>query len=137
MLSDILVMPLAFLLAFFLLRWLYVSIIHYQLNSSARKKRKRGQTFKEWLLYSRYRNEIPPFLIYLYFTFIIANLIVYIFALSFYALNDANLVHIAFIIMVCIDYGVTFILDICFYGRRKNGQTYYKVERWIKKKKKK
>nr|WP_319489336.1 hypothetical protein [uncultured Caproiciproducens sp.] len=137
MLGDILVMPLVFLLAFFLLRWLYVSIIHYQLNSSAKKKRKKDQTFKEWLLYSRYRNEIPQFLIYFYFIFIILNFVIFILAILFYTLNNADFVHLAFITMVCIDYGITFILDTCFYGRRKNGQTYYKVERWVKKRKKK
>lgn len=137
MLSQILVMPLIFFLTLFLLRWMYVSIIDYQLNNSARKKRRKGQTFKEWLLYSRYKEEIPPFLIYLYFTFIIVNVILYIVALLLYFLNNAHLLYITFVIMACVDYGLTFILEICFYGRRKNGQTYYKVERWITKKKKK
>lgn len=39
-------------------------IIDYQLNKNALKKRKRGQTAKEWLLYSRFREEIPrPYLL--------------------------------------------------------------------------
>ena len=137
MLSQILVMPFLFLLSFIWIRGLFWNILVFQLNNSARKKRRKGQTFKEWLLYSRYREEIPPFLIHLYFTFIIVNVILYIVALLLYFLNNAHLLYITFVIMICIDIGLTLILDICFYGRHKNGQTYYKVERWITKKKKK
>lgn len=137
MLSYILLMPLVFLLALTLLRWLYTNIIYFQLNKSARKKRKQGQTFKEWLFYSRYRKEIPRVLIYLYFVFIIVNLIIFIVALIFYFFQNIDYIYCIFVAIVCFDYGLTLILDIAFYGRRKNGQTYIKVERWIKKKKRK
>ena len=42
-------------LAFFYIRWILAGIIAYQLNNSALKKRKKGMTFKERLLYRWYR----------------------------------------------------------------------------------
>jgi len=55
------------ILAFISIRSLLSGIIAYQLNSSASKKRKKGQTFAEWFLYARYRKEIPKILLLLYF----------------------------------------------------------------------
>ena len=46
--------------------------IHYQLNLSAYKKRKKGQSIKEWLLYSRFKEELPKtFLLLHYFMLIL------------------------------------------------------------------
>lgn len=45
----------------------------YQLNKSAYKKRKKGETFKEWLLYSRYKEEIPKIIRILYFAVLIIH----------------------------------------------------------------
>ena len=39
----------------------------YQLNTSAYKKRVKGQTIKEWFLYSRFRDIIPKSILILYF----------------------------------------------------------------------
>lgn len=60
-------------LAFFYIRWILAGIIAYQLNNSALKKRKKGMTFKERLLYSRYREEIPKLFLYLYFLIVIGH----------------------------------------------------------------
>ena len=46
-------------------------IKRYQLNNSAYKKRKKGETFKEWLFYSRYKEEIPKILRVLYYSVLI------------------------------------------------------------------
>lgn len=48
------------------------------LSKRERKRRKQGQTFKEWFLYSRYRNEIPKILIWLYFIVLIIHPIAFI-----------------------------------------------------------
>lgn len=48
------------------------------LSKHERKRRKQGQTFKEWFLYSRYRNEIPRILIWLYFIVLIIHPILFI-----------------------------------------------------------
>ena len=37
------------------------SIVSVRLNKSAIKKRKKGQNFKEWLLFSRFKDVIPKF----------------------------------------------------------------------------
>ncbi len=64
---QILPISLCYVLVFFYLRGFISGAIDYQLNLSARKKRRENQTFKEWVLYTRYRNEIPKFLLIWYF----------------------------------------------------------------------
>lgn len=58
----------SFFLSMLYLRSLLSGILRYQLNLSAYKKRKKRQTFREWLFYSRYKQEIPRILRVLYFT---------------------------------------------------------------------
>lgn len=47
----------------------------YQLNKSAYNKRKKGETIKEWLLYSKFKHEIPPLIRILYYTFLLLHLL--------------------------------------------------------------
>lgn len=54
-------------LAFAIIRSNISGILDYQLNRSAMKKRKKGETVKEWFLYSRFREEIPKAILVLYF----------------------------------------------------------------------
>lgn len=63
----------SFFLSMLYLRSLLSGIIRYQLNLSAYKKRKKRQTFREWLFYSRYKQEIPRILRVLYFTILIIH----------------------------------------------------------------
>lgn len=65
--SYILLILALFLLTFCYLRSLYSCIIDYQVNNSARRKRRKGQTLIEWILYRRYRKEIPRILLITYF----------------------------------------------------------------------
>lgn len=130
-------MVVVFLSTFISLRWLYAAIIFNQLNTSARKKKRKEQTFKEWLTYSRYKKEISKLLRYIYFSIILVNIAIFIIAFIFAALKKSNYIYCSFLVMIFFDYGLMFILDIAFYGRRKGGQTYINVDRWIKKGKKK
>ena len=41
----------------------------YQLNRNAYKKRKKGQTLKDWFLLSRLKDKIPIFWLYAYYLF--------------------------------------------------------------------
>ena len=66
-----LVILISFILSFVDLRFFFGGLIDYQINKSARKKRRQGMTFKEWLFYLRFRNEIPKVLLILYFTVLI------------------------------------------------------------------
>ena len=70
---QIAIIILCWALAIFYIRWILSGIISYQLNNSALKKRQKGITFKERLLYSRYREEIPKAFLYLYFLIMIGH----------------------------------------------------------------
>lgn len=61
------------LLSFWIIRWYLWGIKIYPLNPSARKKRKKGETIREWFFYTRYRQEIPKFFLGLYFVVVILN----------------------------------------------------------------
>ena len=54
-------------LSVWLYRGLLDSIILYQLNNSAQKKRRKGQSLKERFLYSRFRDVLPRFAVIWYF----------------------------------------------------------------------
>ena len=54
-------------LGFFLMRGFLGSVIYYQLNKNAIKKRKKGQSLKEWFLYSRFRDVLPRLAVIWYF----------------------------------------------------------------------
>ena len=56
-----------FFVSFVAIRAFLGGLIRYLLNNSAYKKRKKGETFKEWLFYSRYKEEIPRRLRRFYF----------------------------------------------------------------------
>lgn len=65
---------LCWLLSFWIIRWYLRGIKIYPLNPSARKKRKKGETIREWFFYTRYRQEIPKFFLGLYFVVLIVNM---------------------------------------------------------------
>ena len=71
--SQIIFILLLYFLSFTDIRWFLYGVKRYQLNNSAHKKRKKGETFKEWLFYSRYKEEIPRILRVLYYTILIIH----------------------------------------------------------------
>lgn len=71
--QQIIAIILCALLAFLTIRWYLWGIKTYPLNTSARKKRKKGETIREWFFYTRYRQEIPKFFLGLYFVVVILN----------------------------------------------------------------
>ena len=62
MIEKIIVLSCLFVSAIFYPRSFISGLIDYRLNKGARKKRKKGQTFIEWLLYLRYQDVLPTFL---------------------------------------------------------------------------
>lgn len=72
---QILVIFLTLLLSFVFLRGFLNGVKHHQLNNSAYKKRKSGETFTEWLLYKRYRDILPSFLYRFYLAVILIHLL--------------------------------------------------------------
>lgn len=71
--NQIIVIVLMFFLSFCDIRGFLWGVKRYQLNNSAYKKRKKGETFKEWLFYSRYKEEIPKILRALYYSVLIIH----------------------------------------------------------------
>ena len=71
--NQIVVIFLCFLVSFIYIRGFLYGIKRYQLNNSAYKKRKKGETFKEWLFYIRYKEEIPKILRVLYYSVLIIH----------------------------------------------------------------
>ena len=70
---SIIKFPLQFFFLFFLFFFTFISlyaflsnIVSVRLNKSARKKRREGQSFKELLFFSRFRDVIPKFWFFFY-----------------------------------------------------------------------
>ncbi|GEM_PF-5920860 len=120
-------------LMFIMIRWLFLGIIDFRLNKKTRKERKKRLTFKEWLLYSRYRTEIPGLLLYLYFGVLISHILFLIlipiwfhFFIAYY--HIINIVAKAF---VWTDLFILAAINFAFRGR-KDGKTFLNVGRWFK-----
>ncbi len=108
-------------------------LIIYLLNKSAIKKRKKGQTLKEYLLYTRFKTEIPKsFLVFYYFT-IVSHLLVSV-ALVIMALLEysEDLILKILGILFYFNCGWTTIIGILFWSPGKS----FNYGRWISKKKK-
>ena len=74
----LLVNLICFLLSFFGSRMMCITIICFLLNTSARRKRKKGMTFKEWFTFSRFRTEIPRCHIVIYYSVIAVHCVLFI-----------------------------------------------------------
>lgn len=62
----IIIIGMYFIVMLYIRGFLY-GIKRYQLSNTSYKKRKKAETFKEWLFYSRYKEEIPKPLRILYY----------------------------------------------------------------------
>ena len=118
-----------FSISFFYIRSFLSGIKTYQLNNSAYKKRKNGETFKEWFFYTRWKKEIPKILLVLYYVVILihfmylitAILFVYIIKLSF----DIKRIVIDF--LWWFDVLWILLLALLFWSPK----TVYPYKRWI------
>lgn len=87
MVTDLIILLLAFLVIFFVNRGYIRLYIDASLPKRKRQKLDRsGQTFIEWLLYKKYRDILPkPLLLYyfsIFVTFLISAILIVIFDLS-------------------------------------------------------
>jgi hypothetical protein len=106
-------------------------IIVYQLNNSAWKKRKKGMTFKEWLLYTKYRKEIPRAMLLLYFAIVVIHPLVLVICFLLYLLGPYPEIGGNFAKGVMwFDVGWLVILEIAFWNWPDKSPNY---SRWIKK----
>lgn len=129
--NQIIVILLCFLLSFFDIRGFLYGIKRYQLNNSAYKKRKKGETFKEWLLYSRYKEEIPKALRVLYYSVLIIHPACLIACLLVFIIKiPLNIGAILAIAIAGFDVVWMLVIALLFWSPGRD----YAYERWITKK---
>ena len=132
----ILVYTLWLLLMVFITRGIIFYVISYQLSRKAYVKRKRKQSFLQWLTYALFKEQIPKFLIFWYFGHF-AFYIVEILLLSI--LTFFKMPYDAAKILLGINFYVyggapCLILGFILFDFKDRGKVH--VERLIKKKKK-
>ena len=129
--NQIIVILLCFLIAFLDIRGFLYGIKRYQLNNSAYKKRKKGETFKEWLFYSRYKEEIPKMLRVLYYTVLVIHPVCLIACVFAYIITlSLNLGEVLAIFIAGFDVVWMLVIALLFWNPRRD----YAYERWITKK---
>lgn len=119
------------LLSFWIIRWYLWGIKIYPLNPSARKKRKKGETIREWFFYTRYRQEIPKFFLGLYFVVLIVNVAaILVWIVQHFMGPYPDLGHKILVCLGVFDGIWMFLLRLMFWSR--DGDMPY--ERWVPKK---
>ena len=103
--------------------------IVYQMSYRAFRRKKKGQTLKEWFLYSRFREEIPRGFLTFYFVVIAIHLVILIALFILYLTISSNYPG------TCLTYPIfpfdglwMLIIRLLFLQAKKPG---YKYERWI------
>lgn len=119
------------LLSFWIIRWYLWGIKIYPLNPSARKKRKKGETIREWFFYTRYRQEIPKFFLGLYFVVLIVNVAAILAWIVQHFMGPyPDVGYLIFLCLAAFDGAWMFLLRLMFWSR--DGDMPY--ERWVPKK---
>lgn len=122
---------LCWLLSFWIIRWYLRGIKIYPLNPSARKKRKKGETIREWFFYTRYRQEIPKFFLGLYFVVLLVNMAaLLVWIVQHFVGPYPDLGHKILVCLGVFDGIWMFLLRLMFWSR--DGDMPY--ERWVPKK---
>lgn len=122
---------LCWLLSFWIIRWYLRGIKIYPLNPSARKKRKKGETIREWFFYTRYRQEIPKFFLGLYFVVVILNAAaIFAWIVQHFMGPYPDVGYLIFLCLAAFDGAWMLLLRLMFWSR--DGSMPY--ERWAPKK---
>ena len=129
--NQIVVIILCFCLSFLFLRGFIYGIKRFQLNNSAYKKRKKGESFKEWLFYSRYTEEIPKLLRVLHGLVLIIHLSCFVTCVFLYFTKVSfNIGGILAILIAIFDSAWMLVIAVLFWSPGPG----YPYERWISKK---
>ena len=119
------------LLSFWIIRWYLWGIKIYPLNPSARKKRKKGETIREWFFYTRYRQEVPKFFLGLYFVVLIVNVAaILVWIVQHFMGPYPDVGYLIFLCLAAFDGAWMLLLRLMFWSR--DGSMPY--ERWAPKK---
>lgn len=122
---------LCWLLSFWIIRWYLRGIKIYPLNPSARKKRKKGETIREWFFYTRYRQEIPKFFLGLYFVVLLVNMAaILVWIVQHFMGPYPDVGYLIFLCLAAFDGAWMLLLRLMFWSR--DGSMPY--ERWAPKK---
>ena len=132
---ESIVILLVFLIAFLHIRMFLLGLKTYQLNNSAYRKRKKGETFKEWLFYSRYKEEIPKILRVYYYTLLIIHPVCLIGCLCAYIISFIISLPFDFgrevtLFLIVFDFVTIIVIQVLFWAPRRD----IAYERWITKK---
>ena len=118
-------------LSVWLYRGLLDSIILYQLNNSAQKKRRKGQSLKERFLYSRFRDVLPRFAVIWYFVVVaIHPLILAAYIILILAGAPEKIWKWTAFSSFLFDVAWMAVIKIMFWQLEPG----FKIDRWIKKK---
>lgn len=129
-LNQVIVISLCFFISFIFLRGFLYGLKRYRLNNSAYKKRKKGETVKEWFLYSRYKDQLPKLFLYFYYSNILVHLLGLTVCVLFHMINlSRDIGGTIAKVIACYDATWIVIIALLFWspGRK------YSYERWITK----
>ncbi len=120
----------AYIYSFLYQRSFLSGIKSYQLNNSALKKRKKGETFREWLFYSRYKEEIPKIFRMLYYCILIIHPFCLIACVLLYLLTSSlNKSYMLARNVMVWDFVWILVIKLLFAHVKRE----FPYERWIKK----
>lgn len=120
-----------YVISFFYIRLTLAGIISYQLNNSTLKKRKQGQSVREWFLYKRFRDVVPKTLLLLYFVIVFGHPLMTLVCLFLYLVGPYPEIGRVLVTGVMIfDFGWQVIYVLAFWTRDSKPD----YSRWIKKK---
>ena len=123
--KQVAVLCLYYFLAFNLMRYLMFCIKGYLFNKSAYKKHKKGESFKEWLFYSRYPQMIPKILLMPYYVVLILHPIVILLCVCLEIMEMANISECICRFVVIHDYAWACLIAFIF--------TFTDASRWLPK----
>ena len=129
--GEIIINLLCFLITFVYIRTFLYGIKRYRLNNSAHKKLKKGETFKEWFFYSRYKKVIPVFWRIIYFALLLVHLTILVLCIFFNIINQLCAVCEVLVKgLIFYDLSHILIIGTLFYSSK----SIIAYERWISKK---
>lgn len=108
------------------------------LSKHEKKQRKKGQSFKEWFLYTRYRIEIPTIFLWLYFIVLIIHPLLFIFVcIAYFIFTLQTISWVAIIVTIVFDFLWNFIIWLLTWKPGERAMHYEYLIAKPKKKKKK
>lgn len=124
--------------SFLTIRQILWGVKELYLSKHEKKRRKKGQSFKEWFLYTRYRIEIPAIFLWLYFIVLIIHPLLFIFVCVTYFISSLQAISwIAIIVIIVFDFLWNFIIWLLTWKPGERAMHYEYLITKPKKKKKK